>query len=594
MSSIIHRQLVQDGGSHSHPASVSAIRNNSSHVSLGQASMTDHCGCPYDDKVVTSGTTARMVLMFMRDLVEPPGNQARQCYACPMRECRKAFNEPLPLIQHLLTCPDLLRGGIFDCDKCNAWHQVPTNEKDWEQWSGWRSHPAPFQRKRSFSSKMRETFTIRRKDSSRKANASPEPHIDHGYSLNIRMGSLPIEQQRGMANGVCPEHHVIHPTHRPVPDFLGPQKILPDLDRNMFWPGMVDDISELHSASSIAPSSFETEPSQPASTNTSQTTLYTSTFPNYAASTPSAHSRDHRLPAQQYPLFSPHSAFSSEPRSSTMSSAMSIDEPLTVTEPALSPNEIGPVTSNNNQSWWPPKTGPDVQTLTPVSSSCFPIQSPVCGMMTGDTSGEITAPTSPCTSPGMEDRNATPGPQYYPMQHASMDQHTMSRALSHESMHGSQITNLYELGLSDAHNISPLSPQSPHTHHMGMHGKSNADSPTEELMCDECQWKPRGVRENLKGYLRKHKNTHKGLRLACEVPGCTKTFSRLDNLKKHKKDKHGMSDDGPSILPSRRVADEYTDHMEDDPDKRPSTSDSRLRAVVMAEDYSMLWPALHF
>ncbi|KAM7190261.1 hypothetical protein V8F20_009768 [Naviculisporaceae sp. PSN 640] len=546
----------------------------------------------YDDKVVTSGTTARMVLMFMRDLIET--QQPRHSFSCPMRECRKVFTEAFSLIQHLLTCPDLLRGGIFDCDKCNAWHQVPTNEKDWEQWTGWRSHPAPapFQRKRSFSSKMRETFTIRRKDSSRKANASPEPpHIDHGYSLNIRMGSMPLDQQRSIANSVCPEHNVVHPSQRPVPDFLGPQKVIPDLDRNMFWPGVVDDMSDLQSAvstASIAASSFET--SQPASTNTSQTTLYTSAFSNYPPATPSAQSRDSRLPTQPF-MFSPQSNFSSEPHSS----AMSIDEPMTANEPALSPNELRPVTSNNNHSRWSPKNGTEAaQTLTPVSSACFPMQSPVGGMMAGGASGEITAPTSPCTSAGIEDRNATPGPQYYPMQHASMHQHTISRALSQESMHDDQMSNLYEIGLSDAHNMTTMSPQSPHTHHsMGMHRKNNVESPTEELMCDECQWKPRGVRENLKGYLRKHKNTHKGLRLACEVPGCTKTFSRLDNLKKHKKDKHGMSDDGPSILPSKRVVDEYAEHIEDDPDKRPGTSDSRIR-VVMAEDYSMLWPALHF
>ena len=170
----------------------------------------------------------------------------------------------------------------------------------------------------------------------------------------------------------------------------------------------------------------------------------------------------------------------------------------------------------------------------------------------------------------------------------------MSRSLSQESMQD-DMSNLYEMGLSDNH-LTAMSPHSSHVHHtMGVHRKGTLDSPTEELMCDECQWKPRGVRENLKGYLRKHKNTHKGLRLACEVPGCTKTFSRLDNLKKHKKDKHGMSDDGVGVvLPSKRGVDEYAEHVEEEGgEKRPGTSDSRLRAV-MAEDYSMLWPALHF
>jgi len=125
----------------------------------------------------------------------------------------------------------------------------------------------------------------------------------------------------------------------------------------------------------------------------------------------------------------------------------------------------------------------------------------------------------------------------------------------------------------------------------------------EELVCDECQWKPRGVRENLKGYLRKHKNTHKGLRLSCDVVGCTKTFSRLDNLKKHKKDKHGIDETGSGImgtLPLKRVAEESAEHIAEEKsadivmnsNKRPDTSDSRVRGV--SGDYSMLWPALHF
>jgi hypothetical protein len=135
------------------------------------------------------------------------------------------------------------------------------------------------------------------------------------------------------------------------------------------------------------------------------------------------------------------------------------------------------------------------------------------------------------------------------------------------------------------------------------------------LMCDECQWKPRGVKENLKGYLRKHKNTHKGLRLACDTGDCTKTFSRLDNLKKHKKEKHGiddtttttpmtgvmMSPHAVALLPSKRghaedgcveVADEDVGMANKKrPDTSASDSGSGIRGV--SGDYSMLWPALH-
>lgn len=108
------------------------------------------------------------------------------------------------------------------------------------------------------------------------------------------------------------------------------------------------------------------------------------------------------------------------------------------------------------------------------------------------------------------------------------------------------------------------------------------------------------MRENLKGYLRKHKNTHKGLRLSCDVVGCTKTFSRLDNLKKHKKDKHGIEDLATGATcaqpPPKQMVEEFHgqhQHVEDEAEhKRPGTVDSEVRD--MSGDYSMLWPALHF
>src|SRR6187551_2799132 len=126
----------------------------------------------YEAKVVPNGTTARMVLMFLRELVEQPVYpQYQQTYGCPMMKCYEKFSEPFQLVQHLLSCAEL-PNGEFDCDKCNNWHEFPTNEKDWSLWSGWsskfRNHShthgpdGSVQRKRSFSSKMRETFTLRK------------------------------------------------------------------------------------------------------------------------------------------------------------------------------------------------------------------------------------------------------------------------------------------------------------------------------------------------------------------------------------------------------------------------------------------------
>lgn len=513
-----------------------------------------------------------MVLMFLRELVEqlPLYPQFQQTYGCPMMKCYAKFNEPFPLIQHLLSCPEL-PNGEFDCDKCNNWHEFPTNEKDWSSWTGWswksQRQNAPqaqgdnIQRKRSLGSKMRDTF-LRKRDPSRKS-------MDQPFAPDTRPGTATSGASSVITTlSRCAEHqHLPYPGHaNPAQTFADLQKSVvstnaPQIDSRMFWPGMGNDpMTDLQSAvssiapsiSSIAPSStYDTETTKDMSANTSQTTLFTPSLASYQSPTPD-------VLTPRY-MFSPHSAFDSGSAplggQAPSESAMSIDEPLT-DDAALSPTELRPATPTDSRTWWGPK--PDIDTPRPT----------------------------PASSP------------FYVMEHPSLMHHPMSRTLSQESMN-TAISGLYhQRSISESTQMDAMSPHSEHGHHhvhhqggMGMPGR--AGSPTEDLVCDECQWKPRGVRENLRGYLRKHKNTHKGLRLPCDVVGCTKTFSRLDNLKKHKKDKHGIDEPG-GIVPLRRVAEEYEDNIdEDSAEQRPQgLSEADLRSV--SGDYSMLWPALHF
>jgi hypothetical protein len=82
------------------------------------------------------------------------------------------------------------------------------------------------------------------------------------------------------------------------------------------------------------------------------------------------------------------------------------------------------------------------------------------------------------------------------------------------------------------------------------------------------------------------------------VPGCVKTFSRLDNLKKHKKDKHGIEDTGGSVPAKREADDDFDEGIEEEEEaeaKRPATTGVDSGDIrTTTEDYSMLWPALHF
>jgi len=575
------------------------------------------------------------VFMFLRDMFEQStiNPQLQRTYVCPMIKCSTPFAGSLELIQHLLDCPEV-PNGVFECDKCSHWHEFPTNEKDWATWTGWKPQHVPVQRKRSLGSKIRDNFTLRRRESSRKLNPSADPQLQqHGYLL-----SRPGTSASGTQKGVAPEHQMTFTGNGTTMDFLGPQRSalgtgIPDVGRDMLWqPGFsVDEMSELHSAvSSIAASStLDASPSQAPSTNTSQTTLFTTRFAPYQSSTPTTQANSSTMTPQPF-IFSSQTAFESgtatiESHQHVHSSAMSLDEPLPVSEAALSPPQMRPETSNDNSSWWGMKTGLETQGLTPVSSVAttgFHMQTSSPGMLSANMAGDVSTPTSPCTSCSIGDRHSSP--LHAVPQHPV--HHTMSRTLSQESIQAG-ITGLYGLALSEGNQLeTALSPTTSDHHHAQHHhhrqhhhhhnhnnisvhrktaaspGAAAMESP-EELVCDECQWKPRGVRENLKGYLRKHKNTHKGLRLSCDVVGCTKTFSRLDNLKKHKKDKHGIDETGSGImgtLPLKRVAEESAEHIAEEKsadivmnsNKRPDTSDSRVRGV--SGDYSMLWPALHF
>jgi len=503
-----------------------------------------------------------MVLMFLRELNEQQHLYPHyaQTYSCPMMKCYAKFTEPFPLIQHLLACPEL-PNGEFDCDKCSNWHEFPTNEKDWSLWSGWSGkssqrpnsqvpaqHSDIIERKRSFSSKVRDHFSLRKKDA-RKTSMD-------NHAFPSRPGTAASGASSIMTMSRCPEHHpMVFPTHGSGPSFAELQKPTtspgaPQIENTIFWPNLRGDdpMSDLQSAvSSIAPSSnFDTDTTKGLSTNnTSQTTLFNNGLGPYQ----SASSDVLTSPF----IFTPQPAFDDGSTSlAEHSSAMSIDERIPMSEATLSPPN--PATPSDNRTWWGEKLDINGPRPTPIASPYYGMDEPMA--------------------------------------------HHLSRTMSQESMQTS-MPGLFERGMSEVSQMDAMSPHSEHIHtHQSMGGRS---SPTDDLVCDECQWKPRGVRENLRGYLRKHKNTHKGLRLPCDVPGCTKTFSRLDNLKKHKKDKHGIDDPPGTILPMKRGAEEYAEHIEEE--GATPTSEIRRQPTVThitdadirnAQDYSMLWPALHF
>ncbi|KAK4148935.1 zinc finger C2H2-like protein [Chaetomidium leptoderma] len=581
--------------------------------------------CPYEDKVTKDGTTARMVLLFLRELLEQlsVSEQVQQSYACPMTKCRGAFVAPLQVIQHLLSCPELA-SGEFDCDRCSTSHHFPTNEKDWAQWAGWTCphplHGAHMQRKRSLGSKMRD-FALGKKGPSRKQNhPAYDSHFKNASPMDTRPSTAVSEAPSATFTSRVFPHHPVFPG-QPAQGAAGPafsnlqkpQVILvppglPEVDGSVFWSGFNEGSSDLPSTvSSIALSSSTVDgsPSERLSQNTSQSTLFNHHGLGPYQQPPATSAQDsntisasqHQQQQQQQYMFPPHLTFNtgltSLPGHPPPSSAMCVDDPLPLASSPLSPTELRSTVSSNH-GWWGPKLEVETPRPTPPPSSSapnprYPLQASMLGSLARSVSSGVTSPTSPDTA-------ASP---YYQIQQPTST-HSMSRALSQESMQ-SNITTVFGTPAPEGRGgLGALSPRADNCQHSAAaaaaaatQGKVASESSVEDLVCDECQWKPRGVRENLKGYLRKHKNTHKGVRLACDIPGCVKTFSRLDNLKKHKKDKHGIEDTGSSV-PVRTVGGEFAESIaeEEAEPKRPGTVESDIRAV--AEDYSMLWPALHF
>lgn len=359
-----------------------------------------------------------------------------------------------------------------------------------------------------------------------------------------------------------------------------------------------EEMSDLQSVvSSIAASSItEVEASQRASTNTSRTTLFPPSVLQYQSPTPPIQGNSNTITSQPYLFTSqltiPTGALQLD--GLPPPAAMSLDDLVIANSVPVSQTSMSPALQGDDHSWWSPKlTGGIQESTSDLSGTCSSLHAqmppalrisrnsgrgiPILGTLVrtrdvdepqiyqhyygpgpGTHQGmtrspsidlvETMQPGNPLTGtrtcgeigqqPSTTDGNhTTPGASkaklssYFEhhsehhFEHLDQDQRQRQHSHPHRTtgiaIHSCRPNNSTQQDLSQGQNLG-------------------SGSNENDLICDECQWKPRGVRGNLKGYLRKHKNTHKGLRLLCHVPGCTKTFSRLDNLKKHKKEKHGI------------------------------------------------------
>lgn len=75
------------------------------------------------------------------------------------------------------------------------------------------------------------------------------------------------------------------------------------------------------------------------------------------------------------------------------------------------------------------------------------------------------------------------------------------------------------------------------------------------------------------GHLNRHTLKHTGTRFACQVPGCDKTFSRLDNMRTHMKNMHPPSPSPSSSPQAKSFVKNHNGYVPTNSSSRPTSSE---------------------
>ncbi|TLD17378.1 uncharacterized protein PgNI_01933 [Pyricularia grisea] len=119
--------------------------------------------CPYETCVITDPTASRFAVMMLQYFMNIANiDTTLDQFDCPVAKCMKQFTEPLEFVKHLISCPELCKGE-FECRKCETWHRFPTTERGWLDFSGWE---------KTVEKKKRSSFTDKLKVMVR---SSPKP-----------------------------------------------------------------------------------------------------------------------------------------------------------------------------------------------------------------------------------------------------------------------------------------------------------------------------------------------------------------------------------------------------------------------------------
>ncbi|TLS31233.1 hypothetical protein PpBr36_02781 [Pyricularia pennisetigena] len=540
--------------------------------------------CPYEKCVITDPTASRFAVMMLQYFMNIANiNTTLDQFDCPVAKCMKQFTEPLEFIKHLMDCPELSKGE-FECRKCETWHRFPTTESGWLEFSGWEK-TVEKKKRSSFTEKLRVMVRSSSKPSSprslrsrsdscispsaqSKASPSPSSEFSAGslYQINDRKESE--VQWRYNADAwptvmPTPEKPLRASTGNPgdqlrqnssLAQIQSPQEIqkpqeLCDTGRMELWDTGCTR-SELSDNQLPSSARAPYKPQDSASSYEAQAFWHTMSAPHqYTLGSGTWTSSFEGQLAQ-------HTAHRSIQQNSTDSHdgdnvsigllqtriAPYFDHHLSESPVGLDIGPSDPVTELSGEETSSSHPG-SFDSTTWSFDSASTSDNLVASLRTNSSSGSSVGSFKHA---GLRDWAPNGEPIFSTFEPQNDGGQAIMRAL--QEFKGSAPKNLesrpFDLGRrNECHG----------TLEMGSWPVTNRSAPVAEapgeteddghLTCghENCDFRPSGTKlHNYRKYLHKHRETHRRARYECDQ--CPSVYTRSDNLKKHRREKHGIEE----------------------------------------------------
>ncbi|KAH8847239.1 hypothetical protein MCOR27_005164 [Pyricularia oryzae] len=540
--------------------------------------------CPYETCVITDPTASRfavMMLQYFMNIANVNTTTTLDQFDCPVAKCMKQFTEPLEFVKHLINCPELSKGE-FECRKCETWHRFPTTERGWLEFSGWEK-TVEKKKRSSFTDKLKvmvrsspkhgSTRSLRSSSDScvspsaqSKASSTPSSEFSAGSPFAIvgpkesevpwrydadawptvmPSPGKPLQVSTGNTGGQAQHHLPVVQLQRPQ-DFQQPQELCA-ISRVELWDTGIRSELPDNPPPSTTTASYKAQDS--ASRYEGQA-FWPMGAPSYAYALGSGTWTS--LEGQ----LAQHTAHRNIQHSSTDSHSsgdVSMGLLQTTMAPYFGPNlsespvgldvdQSGPVnelprkeissshTGSYDSTGWSfasaPSPGVRVDSLRTNSSSGSSVESFECvGMGDWAPNGD---PIFSTFDPQNEGHRAVI---------RALQDFDGSAPKNQESCH-------FDLGRRHQWYEMPEMESAPVTSRLAPAAEGTVEAEEDgDLTCghENCDFRPSGTKlHNYRKYLHKHRETHRRARYECDQ--CPSAYTRSDNLKKHRREKHNIEE----------------------------------------------------